>query len=94
MRYDLPASAGRLYAEARGVDHVLVNGEEIVTDGAFTEARPGTVLRGGTDTTTPSSSQGGPTRILEPADDRPASRFGADGFWAGQGGRHGPAPRI
>ncbi len=53
MRYDLPASAGRLYAEARGVDHVLVNGEEIVTDGAFTDARPGTILRSGTDTTTP-----------------------------------------
>jgi N-acyl-D-aspartate/D-glutamate deacylase len=53
MRYDLPASAGRLYAEARGVHHVLVNGEEIVTEGAFTESRPGTLLRGGTDTTTP-----------------------------------------
>jgi N-acyl-D-aspartate/D-glutamate deacylase len=53
MRYDLPASAGRLYADARGVDRVLVNGEEIVTDGAFTEARPGTILRCGTDTATP-----------------------------------------
>ncbi|MDA8047312.1 MAG: amidohydrolase family protein [Actinomycetota bacterium] len=53
MRYDLPASAGRLYADAHGIDHVVVNGEEIVSGGSFTEARPGGILRSGRDTTTP-----------------------------------------
>jgi N-acyl-D-aspartate/D-glutamate deacylase len=51
-RWDLPAGAGRLYAEAEGIDHVLVNGEEIVRGKTTTEARPGTVLRSGRDTET------------------------------------------
>ena len=51
-RHDLPADGLRLYAEAIGVDHVLVAGTEIVRHGEVTGALPGTVLRSGVDTAT------------------------------------------
>ncbi|MGI9612803.1 MAG: N-acyl-D-amino-acid deacylase family protein [Acidimicrobiales bacterium] len=51
IRHDLPGGAWRLYGTADGYDHVLCNGAEIVTDGAFTDERPGQMLRSGSETT-------------------------------------------
>jgi N-acyl-D-aspartate/D-glutamate deacylase len=51
-RKDLPAGAGRLYACAEGIEHVLVGGVEVVRGQEATAARPGTVLRSGRDTET------------------------------------------
>jgi N-acyl-D-aspartate/D-glutamate deacylase len=52
MQFDLPTGAPRLFGGADGIDHVLVNGVEIAAHGAFTDARPGTLLRSGRDTET------------------------------------------
>jgi N-acyl-D-aspartate/D-glutamate deacylase len=49
---DLPGGAARLFSAGLGIDHVFVNGREIVRHGAFTGATPGRVLRSGRDTTT------------------------------------------
>ena len=51
-RHDLPRDAGRLYADAQGIEHVFVNGTEIVRGGAFTGQFPGAILRSGSDTYT------------------------------------------
>lgn len=53
MRPDLPCDEPRIYADAYGIDHVFVNGTQIVDQGVHTGASPGTVLRSGQDTSTP-----------------------------------------
>ena len=53
MRPDLPCNEPRIYADAYGVQHVFVNGVQIIRDGKHTNALPGTALRSGKDTYTP-----------------------------------------
>jgi len=52
LRTDLPGGCGRLYADAKGIEHVFVNGRRIVADGKTTGELPGTVLRSGQHTDT------------------------------------------
>jgi N-acyl-D-aspartate/D-glutamate deacylase len=51
-RYDVPGNELRIYADALGIDHVFVNGVQIVKNGEHTGATPGQVLRSGRDTRT------------------------------------------
>jgi N-acyl-D-aspartate/D-glutamate deacylase len=51
-RDDMPGGASRLYAEGTGIEHVMVNGSEIVRHGEFTGALAGQLLRSGRDTET------------------------------------------
>jgi N-acyl-D-aspartate/D-glutamate deacylase len=51
-RDDMPGGASRLYAEGMGIEHVMVNGSEIVRHGQFTGALAGQLLRSGRDTET------------------------------------------
>jgi N-acyl-D-aspartate/D-glutamate deacylase len=51
-RFDLPAGAGRLYADPEGVERVYVSGICIIRDGRHTGALPGTPLHSGRDTHT------------------------------------------
>jgi N-acyl-D-aspartate/D-glutamate deacylase len=53
MREDLPGGSGRLYSEPEGVDHVFVNGAEVVENNKINDERPGKLLRSGRDTHTP-----------------------------------------
>jgi N-acyl-D-aspartate/D-glutamate deacylase len=61
MRPDLPCDEPRIYADAYGIDHVLVNGVEIVDHGRHTGALPGIAMRSGRDTYTPAM------KTLDPA---------------------------
>lgn len=51
-RTDLPGNAIRLYADAIGIEHVIVNGVQTIRDGIHTGALPGTVMHSGRDTRT------------------------------------------
>ena len=44
---DMPGGGARLYAGSIGVNHVFVNGVEIIADGALTGQTPGKLLRSG-----------------------------------------------
>jgi len=67
-RYDVPGDAFRVYAEAIGIDHVFVNGVQIVKNGEHTGALPGKVLKSGKDTATvPLDALRAPKAEREPA---------------------------
>jgi N-acyl-D-aspartate/D-glutamate deacylase len=52
MREDLPGGGARLYADALGIERVIVGGTEIIRHGTWTGATPGAILRPGEATRT------------------------------------------
>ena len=56
MRGDLPGGEMRLYGDAIGVHHVIVNGVPVAADNRPTGRKGGAVLRSGRDTQTVSLS--------------------------------------
>ena len=70
MRADLPCNEPRIYADALGVEHVFVNGVQIVRNGEHTGALPGLALRSGRDTYTPAMLRSG--HLSESANERTA----------------------
>ncbi len=51
-REDLPAGGSRLYGDAEGIRHVIVNGTEIIRDNVYLGVPAGKVLRPGEGTYT------------------------------------------
>jgi N-acyl-D-aspartate/D-glutamate deacylase len=51
-RPDLPGGVSRLFSDPSGIEHVFVNGVEIVRSNALTGELPGTVLRSDRDLST------------------------------------------
>jgi len=69
LRYDVPGNEMRVYADAEGIDHVIVNGVEIVRHNEHTGALPGQLFRSGRDTRTVAldEMQEGRASVLESA---------------------------
>lgn len=68
MRMDVPGAdgpEGRIYAEAIGIDHVIVNGVQIVRNGEHTGKLPGKVLKSGKDTRTVLPGAMRESRVIE-----------------------------
>ena len=57
---DFPGGASRLTTRSSGVNHVLVGGRAVVSDGTLTDERPGRLLRSGHDTETVRARPAGP----------------------------------
>jgi N-acyl-D-aspartate/D-glutamate deacylase len=51
-RKDMPADGMRLYADAEGIDHVIVNGREIIRHNSYLGVPAGAIIRPGTGTYT------------------------------------------
>ena len=47
MRHDLPGGGRRLVMPARGIEHVIVNGQALYDEGKASGTLPGQVLRSG-----------------------------------------------
>jgi len=71
-RSDMPANGSRLYADAEGIYHVIVNGREIIRDNRYLGEPAGQIIRPGSGTYTvsiPAASGAGGQAVLheEPA---------------------------